>query len=164
METKYLVGVLVLIVAISGATACSFLLPSSNPVQNNAATSVSSPVAGNDSGTQEQTQKPANNQKTVQAQKVTCTKCGGSGVLKCTSCGGSGKLKGSCVTCGGDGKVYIDGKGVSNPNVIHVVAVLACHEETCSACGGTGGIKTTCTKCGGDGKISCPACGGDGYT
>ena len=100
METKYLVGVLVLIVAISGATACSFLLPSSNPLQNNAATSVSSPVAGNDSGTQEQTQKPANNQKTVQAQKVTCTKCGG-----------SGKLKGSCVTCGGDGKISCPGCG-----------------------------------------------------
>jgi len=73
-------------------------------------------------------------------------------------------LKGSCANCGGDGKVYIDGNGVTNPNVIQIVAVLACHEETCSVCGGTGGSKTTCTKCGGDGKISCPACGGDGYT
>ena len=164
METKYLVGVLVLIVAIGGATACNFLLPpSNNPVQDNAASTVSSPVAVNDSGNSQQTQQ-TNTQKTVNAQKVTCTKCGGSGELKCTGCGGSGMLKGSCANCGGDGKVYIDGNGVSNPNVIQLVVVLACHEETCSACGGNGGSKTTCTKCGGDGKISCPACGGDGYT
>lgn len=162
METKYLVGILVLIVAIGGATACNYLLPVNEPVTSDKSPA-STPTVGNASGgSEEQTQDTT--KKTVQAQKVTCTKCGGDGVLSCTSCGGSGVLKGSCPTCGGDGEVYIDGNGNTNPNFVQMVKVLACHTETCPACGGTGGEKKTCTKCGGDGKISCPACGGDGYT
>lgn len=167
MQTKYLVGLLVLIVAIGGATACNFLLPpgtsTTSAVQSNPTPAVTAP-AGNDPNTQEQTQEQSTSKKNVQAQTQTCVKCGGSGLKACSSCGGSGLLKGSCANCGGDGKVYIDGNGVTNPNVVQLVVVLACHEETCSVCGGTGGSKSPCTACGGDGKVTCPSCGGDGYT
>nr|WP_319374762.1 hypothetical protein [uncultured Methanobacterium sp.] len=167
MQTKYLVGLLVLIVAIGGATACNYLLPSgtgtTSAVQSNPTPAVTAPVV-NDSNTQEPTQEQSTSKKNVQAQTQTCVKCGGSGLIACSSCGGSGLLKGSCANCGGDGKVYIDGNGVTNPNVVQLVVVLACHEETCSVCGGTGGSKTSCTACGGDGKVTCPSCGGDGYT
>lgn len=167
MQTKYLVGLLVLIVAIGGATACNFLLPpgtsTTSAVQSNPTPAVTAP-AGNDSNTQEQTQEQSTSKKNVQAQTQTCVKCGGSGLKACSSCGGSGLLKGSCANCGGDGKVYIDGNGVTNPNVVQLVVVLACHTEDCSVCGGTGGSKSPCTACGGDGKVTCPSCGGDGYT
>lgn len=167
MQTKYLVGLLVLIVAIGGATACNFLLPpgtsTTSAVQSNPTPAVTAPAV-NDSNTQEPTQEQSTSKKTVQAQTQTCVKCGGSGLIACSSCGGSGLLKGSCANCGGDGKVYIDANGVTNPNVVQLVVVLACHTEDCSVCGGTGGSKTTCTACGGDGKVTCPSCGGDGYT
>ncbi len=167
MQTKYLVGILVLIVAIGGATACSFLLPQgtdTSAAQSNPTPAVTAPAGNDSSNSQEQTQEESTTKKTVQAQKVTCTKCSGSGVIKCSSCSGTGLLKGSCANCGGDGKVYIDANGVTNPNMVQLVIVLACHEETCSVCGGTGGSKSACTNCGGDGKVTCPSCGGDGYT
>lgn len=51
-----------------------------------------------------------------------------------------------------------------HPNVMKIIAVLACHEATCPTCGGSGGgSQTQCTACGGDGKIVCSKCGGDGY-
>lgn len=164
MEAKYLIGIFVVIVAIGGATACTFLLPLGNTqktVKSDPTPAVTAPAAGNDSSNAEQTQ--TSTQKTVQAQKETCTQCGGKGYVKCSACSGTGLLKGSCATCGGDGKVYYDQNGVCHPNVIQLVAVLACHEDTCPTCGGTGGAKSTCTSCGGDGKIVCSKCGGDGY-
>lgn len=168
MQTKYLVGLLVLIVAIGGATACNFLLPpgtsTTSAVQSNPTPAVTAPAGNDSSNTQEQTQEQTTAKKTVHAQKETCVKCGGSGLITCTSCSGTGLLKGSCSNCGGDGKVYVDANGVTHPGVVQLVAVLACHEETCSVCGGTGGSKSTCNTCGGDGKVTCPSCGGDGYT
>jgi hypothetical protein len=167
MQTKYLVGLVVLIVAISGATACSFLLPQgtdTSAAQSNPTPAVTAPSGNDSSNSQEQTQEQSTSKKTVQAQKVTCTKCDGSGFIQCSSCSGTGLLKGSCANCGGDGKVYVDGNGATHPNMLQLVIVLACHEETCSVCGGTGGSKSACTNCGGDGKVTCPSCGGDGYT
>ena len=166
MKTKYLLGILVLIVAIGGAAACSVFLPGNTPTkaQDTPAATTAPAVEQQDPA---QTSDQTNNQPTVKAQTVTCTKCGGSGTISCGNCGGSGHIVsgGTCSACGGDGKVYVDGNGVIHPNVVQIVAVLACHEQTCSVCGGTGGNSqsVTCSACGGDGKITCPKCGGSGY-
>lgn len=160
MDKKILLGIVVLIVAIGGATACSFLLPTGNTQVKNTPdpAATTAPTVDNSQAT--------NNQANVQAQSVKCTKCGGDGILKCGKCGGDGLLgSGSCKTCGGDGKVYYDENNAMHSNVVKILAVLACHEATCPTCGGSGGgSQSQCTACGGDGKIVCSACGGDGYT
>lgn len=168
MNKKYLLGILVLIVAIGGVTACSILLPSGNSQKQLQSDPVatSAPAVDQPANTPTEEQQ-ANTQNTVKAQKVTCTKCGGSGLISCGKCGGSGHVTsgGTCSACGGDGKQYVDGNGVVHPNVVKILAVLACHEQTCTVCGGTGGTSQSvaCTACGGDGQITCPKCGGDGY-
>jgi hypothetical protein len=165
MKTKYLLGVLVLIVAIGGVTACSILLPSGNtqsPAQSTPVATTAPAVDPSATPTEE-----TNTQTTVKAQQVTCTKCGGDGLISCGSCGGSGHVTsgGTCSACGGDGKQYVDGNGAVHPNVVQMLVVLACHEQTCSVCGGTGGNSQSvaCSACGGDGQITCPKCGGSGH-
>jgi len=160
VETKYLIGILVVIVAIGGATACTFFIPSGN-TQNPVSTS--DPAAAAAPAVNDASNSQTNTQTNVQAQKVTCTKCGGDGVISCSKCGGDGVITsgGKCSACGGDGKRIDNGDGTFSA----IVAVLACHEVTCSVCGGTGGSasKTACGACGGDGKITCSKCGGDGF-
>jgi hypothetical protein len=166
MKPKYLLGVLILIVAIGGAAACSVLLPSGNTQTNQQS---SDPVATTAPAVEQSANTQTNQQSepTVKAQTITCSKCGGSGTISCSKCGGSGHVAtgGSCSACGGDGKQYVDANGVVHPNVIQLVAVLACHEQTCTVCGGTGGGSQSgvCNGCGGDGAITCPKCGGAGH-
>lgn len=162
MDTRVIVGLVIVIVAISGATACSYLWPSENtqtPVQSDP-TATTAPAVNDQTNTQQNVEQ--NTQQNVHAQQVTCTKCGGSGAIKCGTCSGKGTVVtgGTCSACGGDGKRIDNGDGTFTA----IVAVLGCHEVTCSVCKGTGGNSKTvsCSACGGDGKISCPKCGGDG--
>ena len=58
----------------------------------------------------------------------------------CEACTGTGTQQ--CPRCGGKGRLY--GTGV------------------CETCGGTG--KVQCDRCGGNGRLTCPKCGGSGWT
>lgn len=158
MDKKYLIAIVVVIVAIGGATACSFLLPNDDTAKVEPTKPAATTAPANDT-------KKNDSQEKVEAKTVKCTYCGGTGILKCGNCGGDGLIgSGSCPTCGGDGKVYYDENNQMHPNVMKIIAVLACHEATCPTCGGSGGgSQTQCTACGGDGKIVCSKCGGDGY-
>lgn len=162
MNTKVLLGIVVVIIAIGGVVGCSILLPAQKTVQTPAAEVQNN--AG-ETNTQGNTAAEKNTENDVNAGETICTKCGGDGVIKCTKCGGDGKIgSGSCTTCGGDGKVYYDENGKMHPNVVKILQVLACHSDTCPTCHGAGGGSSkTCTACGGDGLIPCSACGGDGY-
>lgn len=103
MDKKYLIAIVVVIVAIGGATACSFLLPSDDTTKvEPTKTAAKTAPATNDT-------KKNTSQEKVEAKTVKCTYCGGTGILKCGNCGGDGLIgSGSCPTCGGDGKVYYD--------------------------------------------------------
>ncbi|HMK53684.1 MAG TPA: hypothetical protein VK444_02795 [Methanobacteriaceae archaeon] len=155
MNTKIVLGLLVVIVLIGGVSAFSVFQSTDKNTQQ----SIQTPAQS----TQPAVQDSKNTQNSVNAQDQICAKCNGKGYLKCSKCSGTGVINLKCSTCGGDGKVYFDADNNQHPNVIQLLQVLACHEATCPTCGGTGGSGgTACPACGGDGKITCPACGGDG--
>lgn len=75
-------------------------------------------------------------------QKLTCSRCGGSGRYQpeCNKCGGSGRYQPVCNACGGSGY------------------------STCRKCGGSGIHESggTCYSCNGSGQHECGVCRGDG--
>lgn len=94
--------------------------------------------------------------KTVKADMVPCTHCGGSGKTLCTSCGGQGMK--SCTMCGGSGGTFQTVYGGIDP--ITGMIKQTTMRVSCTACGGSG--RSLCFSCNGSGRSNCIFCGGTG--
>jgi DnaJ-class molecular chaperone len=149
MDKKLIIGIIIAIIVVAGLGAYMAL---QNPVNttlnlsntsnmtadsNSSVNSNSGQISSNNSNNQIQ-----NNKTKVNAKRVICTACHGTGWDYCMGCHGTGLE--SCPKCGGDGII---------PGITPI---------KCGNCGGDG--KITCTICGGSGgKTKCDVCGGDGY-
>ena len=117
----------------AGALTCA-LIRSNDPPGNAPVVPVILPVV-----------PPVNGGTVISNNRVTCSKCGGSGV--CTSCRGSGRGM-TCGACNGRGKKENFGYGVTTWG-------------TCTSCAGKG--YSDCYSCSVRGNGKCMQCRGTGY-
>jgi DnaJ-class molecular chaperone len=148
MDKKLIIGIIIAIIVVAGLGAYVAVKNPGNTQLSitNDSNGTTNNSSVNSSANQDSNDQVNNNvnssKKTVNAKRVICPACDGTGWDYCMGCHGTGLE--SCPKCGGDGII---------PGITPI---------KCGNCGGDG--KITCTICSGSGgKTKCGACGGDGY-